>query len=78
MVEADIPGVALPLIVAMETDLYVLALGLLTSVVSLVSFMVILWGLSGPANIPHGTWGVLHVPSYLLCVALFSWAQATG
>ena len=47
-----------------------LALGLLTSVVSLVSFMVILWGLSGPANIPLGTWGVLHVPGYLVWVAL--------
>jgi vitamin B12/bleomycin/antimicrobial peptide transport system ATP-binding/permease protein len=32
-----------------------LALGLLTSVISLVSFMVILWGLCGPANIPLGT-----------------------
>ena len=32
-----------------------LSLGLLTSVVSLVSFLVILWGLSGPAEIPIGS-----------------------
>src|SRR6478736_2965361 len=31
-----------------------LSLGLLTSVVSLVSFLIILWGLSGPADIPFG------------------------
>ena len=54
-----------------------LALGLLTSVVSLVSFMVILWGLSGPANIPLGTWGVLHVPGYLVWVALLYAAAGT-
>ena len=32
-----------------------LTLGLLTSVVSLASFSVILWGLSGPAEIPLGS-----------------------
>jgi vitamin B12/bleomycin/antimicrobial peptide transport system ATP-binding/permease protein len=32
--------------------------------------MVILWGLYGPANIPLGTWRVLHVPGYLVWVAL--------
>jgi vitamin B12/bleomycin/antimicrobial peptide transport system ATP-binding/permease protein len=47
-----------------------LSLGLLTSVVSLVSFLVILWGLSGPANIPFGPWGTLHIPAYLVWVAL--------
>jgi putative ATP-binding cassette transporter len=47
-----------------------LSLGFLTSVVSLVSFLIILWGLSGPANIPLGRWGVLHVPRYLVWVAL--------
>ncbi len=47
-----------------------LSLGLLTSVVSLVSFLVILWGLSGPANIPIGAWGVLHIPAYLVWAAL--------
>src|SRR6202162_3612550 len=47
-----------------------LSLGLLTSVVSLVSFLIILWGLSGPANIPIGGWGVLHIPAYLVWAAL--------
>jgi vitamin B12/bleomycin/antimicrobial peptide transport system ATP-binding/permease protein len=47
-----------------------LSLGLLTSVVSLVSFLVILWGLSGPANIPLGAWGTVHIPAYLVWAAL--------
>src|ERR1700730_10670346 len=47
-----------------------LSLGLLTSVVSLASFLVILWGLSGPANIPIGPWGTLHLPAYLVWAAL--------
>jgi len=47
-----------------------LSLGLLTSVVTLVSFIVILWGLSGPATIPLGSWGVLHIPGYLVWTAL--------
>jgi putative ATP-binding cassette transporter len=47
-----------------------LTLGLLTSVVSLVSFSVILWGLSGPADIPLFGWGSVHVPAYLVWAAL--------
>jgi vitamin B12/bleomycin/antimicrobial peptide transport system ATP-binding/permease protein len=47
-----------------------LSLGLLTSVVTLVSFIVILWGLSGPADIPLGSWGVMHIPGYLVWAAL--------
>jgi len=47
-----------------------LSLGLLTSVVTLVSFIVILWGLSGPATIPLGSWGVLHIPGYLVWAAI--------
>jgi putative ATP-binding cassette transporter len=47
-----------------------LSLGLLTSVVTLVSFVIILWGLSGPAAIPLGSWGVLHIPGYLVWAAL--------
>ena len=47
-----------------------LSLGLLTSIVTLVSFIVILWGLSGPATIPLGSWGVLHIPGYLVWAAL--------
>jgi putative ATP-binding cassette transporter len=48
-----------------------LLLGLLTSGVSLVSFLVILWGLSGPAEIPIGKWGTVHIPAYLVWTALF-------
>jgi putative ATP-binding cassette transporter len=47
-----------------------LSLGLLTSVVTLVSFLVILWQLSGPAAIPLGPLGVAHVPGYLVWCAL--------
>jgi vitamin B12/bleomycin/antimicrobial peptide transport system ATP-binding/permease protein len=47
-----------------------LSLGLLTSVVTLGSFVIILWGLSGPAAIPLGSWGVLHIPGYLVWAAL--------
>ena len=50
--------------------LLTLSLGLLTSIVSLVSFLFILWGLSGPANIPFGAWGTLHIPAYLVWAAL--------
>ncbi len=47
-----------------------LALGILTSVVSLVSFLFILWGLSGPATIPLFGWTTLHIPAYLVWAAL--------
>jgi putative ATP-binding cassette transporter len=47
-----------------------LSLGLLTSVVSLFSFLFILWGLSGPARIPLGSWGSVSIPAYLVWAAL--------
>jgi vitamin B12/bleomycin/antimicrobial peptide transport system ATP-binding/permease protein len=47
-----------------------LALGLLTSAVSVVSFMVILVGLSGPAAIPLGSLGTIYIPAYLAWAAL--------
>ncbi|MGA8655590.1 MAG: ABC transporter ATP-binding protein/permease [Chthoniobacterales bacterium] len=47
-----------------------LSLGLLTSVVSLGSFLIILWGLSGPAEIPLGQWGKINIPAYLVWAAL--------
>jgi len=47
-----------------------LSLGLLTSVVSLFSFLFILWGLSGPARIPLGSWGHIYIPAYLVWAAL--------
>ena len=51
---------------------YVLSLsvGLVTSVVSLVSFLIILWRLSGPMAIPLGPLGTMYVPAYLVWVAL--------
>ncbi|MGH6989170.1 MAG: ABC transporter ATP-binding protein/permease [Stellaceae bacterium] len=47
-----------------------LSLGLLTSVVTLFSFLVILWNLSGPAAIPLGSWGHVDIPGYLVWAAL--------
>jgi vitamin B12/bleomycin/antimicrobial peptide transport system ATP-binding/permease protein len=47
-----------------------LTVGLISSAASLVTFLVILWQLSGPAEIPLGKWGVLHIPAYLVWAAL--------
>jgi putative ATP-binding cassette transporter len=47
-----------------------LSIGLISSVVSLISFLIILWGLSGPADIALGTWATLHIPAYLVWAAL--------
>jgi putative ATP-binding cassette transporter len=47
-----------------------LSLGILTSVVSLVSFLFILWGLSGPANVPLFGLGTVHIPAYLVWCAI--------
>ena len=47
-----------------------LSIGLISSVVSLISFLVILWGLSGPADIDIGKWVTLHIPAYLVWAAL--------
>ncbi len=47
-----------------------LSLGLLTSVVSLVSFLIILGRLSGPLQIPFGSLGIVHIPAYLVWAAL--------
>ncbi|MFY9983949.1 MAG: ABC transporter ATP-binding protein/permease [Chthoniobacterales bacterium] len=49
-----------------------LSVGLLTSFVSLVSFLVILWELSGPMAIPLGRFGILQIPAYLVWVALLT------
>ena len=47
-----------------------LSLGLLTAIVSLASFLVILWGLSGPASIPLGSFGTVYIPAYLVWTAI--------
>ncbi len=51
---------------------YVLSLsvGLISSAVSLFSFLAILWGLSGAADIPLGPLGTVHIPGYLVWAAL--------
>jgi vitamin B12/bleomycin/antimicrobial peptide transport system ATP-binding/permease protein len=51
---------------------YVLSLsvGLISSVVSLLSFLIILWGLSGPADFALGHWATVHIPAYLVWAAL--------
>src|SRR5665213_202051 len=50
-----------------------LSLGLMTAVVSLFSFLFILWELSGPAHIPLGSWGTWYIPGYLVwCALLYS------
>jgi vitamin B12/bleomycin/antimicrobial peptide transport system ATP-binding/permease protein len=47
-----------------------LSVGLISSFVSLLSFLAILWGLSGTANIPLGSLGSLPIPGYLVWAAL--------
>jgi putative ATP-binding cassette transporter len=49
-----------------------LLVGLLTSLVSLVSFLIILWGLSGPMEIPLGRWSTVHIQGYLVWAALLT------
>jgi putative ATP-binding cassette transporter len=53
-----------------------LALGLLSAVVTLGSFFVVLWGLSGPLQLPPGPSGIT-VPGYLVWAALFYAAAGT-
>jgi vitamin B12/bleomycin/antimicrobial peptide transport system ATP-binding/permease protein len=48
-----------------------LSLGLLTSLVTLGSFLAVLWDISGPADISLGEWGLVHIPGYLVWAALF-------
>ena len=47
-----------------------LSIGLISSIASLVSFLVILWGLSGAADVAIGTWTTIHIPGYLVWAAL--------
>jgi vitamin B12/bleomycin/antimicrobial peptide transport system ATP-binding/permease protein len=47
-----------------------LSVGLISSFVSLLSFLAILWGLSGTAEIPLGSLGKVHIPGYLVWAAL--------
>lgn len=47
-----------------------LTLGLLSSAVSLFSFVFILWSLSGPLTIPLGPMGQVTIPAYMVWLAL--------
>jgi|SRR5579862_8737938 len=47
-----------------------LTLGLMNSVVTLLSFLEILWVLSGPLTIPLGSAGAIPVPGYMVWFAL--------
>lgn len=53
------------------------SVGLLTSSVSLISFLVILGGLSGSLDVPLGPWGTIQIPAYLVWAALLSAWVAT-
>jgi vitamin B12/bleomycin/antimicrobial peptide transport system ATP-binding/permease protein len=44
--------------------------GILNAAVTLFSFMVILWGLSGVLSVPLGAWGGIDIPGYLVWAAL--------
>ncbi|MBV8814579.1 MAG: ABC transporter ATP-binding protein/permease [Verrucomicrobia bacterium] len=54
-----------------------LGVGLFTAAVGLASFLVILWGLSGPAAIPLGKFGTVYIPGYLVWAALLYAGVAT-
>lgn len=54
-----------------------LGLGLLRALVSLASFVFILWGISGPLTIPLGGLGELTIPGYMVFAALLYAAFGT-
>jgi putative ATP-binding cassette transporter len=59
------------------TQACTLGLNLFTSIVGMASFLVILWGLSGPAAIPLGKFGTAYIPGYLVWAALLYAGLAT-
>jgi putative ATP-binding cassette transporter len=54
-----------------------LSIGLLTNVVQAVSFSVILWDLSGPLEVPLGSWGTIAIPGYMFWAVLLYTGIAT-
>jgi vitamin B12/bleomycin/antimicrobial peptide transport system ATP-binding/permease protein len=54
-----------------------LSLGLLTNIVSAVSFSFILWDLSGPLHVPLGSFGTLSIPGYMFWAVLVYTGMAT-
>jgi len=55
---------------AQTLSLFIGNSGLLNSVVTLVSFLTILWALSGSLPLDLGAWGVIEIPGYLLWFVL--------
>jgi vitamin B12/bleomycin/antimicrobial peptide transport system ATP-binding/permease protein len=51
-------------------DLSIGGAGILNAVVTLISFLAILWGLSGDLEVPLGSWGTVTVPGYMVWFAL--------
>lgn len=47
-----------------------LLIGFLTSIVTIFAFIYILWQLSGVIKVPLGSYGTLHIPGYLVWVAI--------
>ncbi|MGB6068847.1 MAG: ABC transporter ATP-binding protein/permease [Desulfomonilaceae bacterium] len=47
-----------------------LSIDLLSSVATLISFVTILWGLSGTLSIPLGSWGTLKIPGYMVWASI--------
>ena len=54
-----------------------LSLGLLSSVVTLFSFLFILWKLSGALTVPLGSWGHVNIPGYMVWFAMLYAAAGT-
>ncbi|HSW93921.1 MAG TPA: ABC transporter ATP-binding protein/permease [Gammaproteobacteria bacterium] len=47
-----------------------LLVGMLSAVVTIFAFVFVLWELSGTLTLPFGSFGTLHVPGYLVWVAI--------
>ena len=59
------------------TNICTVGVNLFTAIVGMLSFLVILWGLSGSAAIPLGRLGTLNIPGYLVWAALLYAGVAT-
>jgi putative ATP-binding cassette transporter len=54
-----------------------LSIGLLTNIVQAVSFSLILWDLSGPLDVPLGSFGTLSIPGYMFWAVVIYTGAAT-
>lgn len=54
-----------------------LTVGLVNSVVTIFAFIIVLWRLSGVLDLPLGSLGTLHIPGYLVWVAVLYSAIGT-